>query len=200
MKLYHAKQSRSVRPRWLLEELGVPFELVTLDMAQNEQKAPEYLKVNPHGTVPALVDGDTTLIESAAICAYLADKYPEKRMAPPLGSPARGRYYQWLVYTVATIEPPIMDVFMNTVMLPEAERSPAKVEAAKVTWKTVGEVLSNALQGQQYLLGDELTAADVMVGATLAWAQFLGLLDGFPVLQEYVGRIAARPAFQRAQE
>lgn len=200
MKLYHSKQTRSVRPRWLLEELGVPYDLVALDMSKQEHKSPEYLKIHPHGALPALVDGDVTLIESAAICAYLADKFPEKHLAPPVGSPARGPYYQWMVYTIGTMEPPIMDVFLNTVMLPEAERSPAKVEAGRQGWKTVAEVLSKALQGKQYLLGDQFTAADVMVGSTLAWGQFLGLLDGFPVLQEYVGRIASRPAFLKAQE
>lgn len=200
MKLYHARQSRSIRPRWLLEELGVPYELVTLDMSKQEHKAPDYLKIHPHGALPALVDGDLALMESAAICAYLADKYPEKRLAPPVGSPARGPYYQWIVYTIATMEPPLIDVFMNTVRLPEAERSPAKVEAGRVAWKKVAEVLSGALQGKQYLLGNEFSTADVMVGSTLAWGQFLGLLEGFPVLQEYVGRLASRPAFVRAQE
>ncbi|MCK6555928.1 glutathione S-transferase family protein [Candidatus Binatia bacterium] len=200
MKLYHARQSRSIRPRWLLEEIGVPYELVTLDMSKQEHKAPDYLKIHPHGALPALVDGDLALIESAAICAYLADKYPEKRLAPPVGSPVRGPYYQWIVYTIATMEPPLIDVFMNTVRLPEAERSPAKVEAGRVAWKKVAEVLSGALQGKQYLLGNEFSTADVMVGSTLAWGQFLGLLEGFPVLQEYVGRLASRPAFVRAQE
>lgn len=200
MKLYHARQSRSIRPRWLLEELGVPYELVTLDMSKQEHKAPDYLKIHPHGALPALVDGDLALMESAAICAYLADKYPEKRLAPRVGSPARGPYYQWIVYTIATMEPPLIDVFMNTVRLPEAERSPAKVEAGRVAWKKVAEVLSGALQGKQYLLGNEFSTADVMVGSTLAWGQFLGLLEGFPVLQEYVGRLASRPAFVRAQE
>ena len=103
MKLYYAPQTRAVRPRWLLEEIGAPYTLVRLDMSKGEHKTPEYVKIHPHGAVPALVDGDVTMFESAAICAYLADKFPEKRLAPPVGSPARATYYQWIIYSMATL-------------------------------------------------------------------------------------------------
>ena len=199
LKLYHSRQSRSVRPRWLLEELGVPYELVTLDMQKGEHKTPAYMKVHPHGAVPALVDGDLQLFESAAICAYLADKFPEKRLAPPPGTAARGLYYQWLVYAIATLEPPVIDVFMQTVMLPEAERKPAVVEAARKKFADVASVLEQALGTRPFLLGDQFTAADVMIGSTLGWAQMLGLLEGRKTLQQYVQRLSERPALQKAQ-
>ena len=199
LKLYHSRQSRSVRPRWLLEELGVPYELVTLDMQKGEHKTPAYMKVHPHGAVPALVDGDLQLFESAAICAYLADKFPEKRLAPPPGTAARGLYYQWMVYAIATLEPPVIDVFMQTVMLPEAERKPAVVEAARKTFADVASVLEQALGTRPFLLGDQFTAADVMIGSTLGWAQMLGLLEGRKTLQQYVQRLSERPALQKAQ-
>src|SRR5262244_1201632 len=128
MKLYHSAQSRSTRPRWLLEEIGAPYDLVRLDMSKQEQKAPAYLRINPHGTVPALVDGDLALMESAAICAYLADKFPAARMAPAVGTPERGRYYQWMFYAMATLEPPVLQIFVNTVMLPEPQRSAAAAD------------------------------------------------------------------------
>ena len=126
LKLYHSAQSRSTRPRWLLEEIGAPYELVRVDLGKQEHKTPQYLQIHPHGVVPALVDGDLALIESGAICAYLADKFPAARLAPAVGTPERGRYYQWMFYTMATLEPPLLQVFMNTVQLPEAQRSAAR--------------------------------------------------------------------------
>ena len=200
MKLYHAPRSRSVRPRWLLEEIGTPYELVTLDLAKGEHKTPAHLAVHPHGAVPALVDGDVQLFESAAICAYLADKFPDARLAPPVGTPARGLYYQWLVYAIATLEPPVLQVFLNTVRLPEAERSAAAAAEGRTRFAEVAAVLERALAAKPFLLGDRFTAADVMIGSTLAWAQAFGLLEGRQTLQAYVGRLSARPAFQRAQQ
>ncbi len=199
MKLYYAPQTRAGRPRWLLEEIGAPYEMVTLDMQKGEHKKPEHMKIHPHGAVPALVDGDLALFESAAICMYLADKFPDKRLAPAIGTPARGLYYQWMLYSMATLEPPVLAVFLNTVMLPEAERSPAVVEKARATFADVARVLSNALTGRTFMLGDQFSAADVMIGSTLAWAGFMGLLSDQPVLQAYVKRLSERPAFQRAQ-
>jgi glutathione S-transferase len=199
MKLYYSPQTRAGRPRWVLEEIGAPYELVKLDMAKGEHKSPEYLKIHPHGAVPALSDGDLTLFESAAICSYLADKFPEKQLAPPVGTPARGLYYQWMHYAMATLEPPVLQIFLNTVMLPEAERSAAAVEKAKIQFADVARVLSNALAGRTFILGEQFSAADVLIGGTLGWAGFMGLLAEHPVLQAYVKRLSERPAFQRAQ-
>lgn len=198
LKLYHSAQSRSTRPRWLLEEIGAPYDLVRVDMSKQEHKTPQYLQVHPHGVVPALVDGDLALMESGAICAYLADKFPAARLAPAVGTPERGRYYQWMFYTMATLEPPLMQVFMNTVMLPEAQRSAAQVEEGRTKFGEVAEVITNALAGKPFLLGEQFSAADVMIGSTIAWAQMLGLLVQSPVLAEYAQRLSARPAFQRA--
>src|SRR5688572_4301937 len=105
--LYYAKLTRSMRPHWLLEEIGAPYRLVHVDLAAGGHRAAEYLEINPSGTVPALVDGDMSMFESAAICMYLADKYPEGRLAPAVGSPARGPYYQWMLYAAVTVEPPL---------------------------------------------------------------------------------------------
>lgn len=198
LKLYHSSQSRSVRPRWLLEEIGAPYELVRLDMSKQEHKTPEYKRIHPHGVVPALVDGDLALMESAAICAYLADKFPEAQMAPRIGTPERGRYYQWMVYSIATLEPPVIDIFMNTVMLPEAERSTKAVDKARTTFGEVAQVLEYNLSSKPFLLGERFSAVDVMVGSSLIWGQFLGLLDGRPALAEYAQRLSTRPAYQRA--
>lgn len=200
MKLYHSPRSRSGRPRWLLEEIGEPYELVRLDLSKQEHKSPEYLKIHPHGVVPALVDGDLKLMESAAICMYIADKYPQKRLAPTVGTAARGTYYQWMVYCMATLEPPVLQFFMNTVMLPEDKRSATAVDEARKTLAGVNKTLSDALTGRPYLLGSDFSAADVMIGSTLAWGSFMGLLEGQPVLEDYSKRLMERPAYQRAQD
>ena len=199
MKLYHSPRSRSVRPRWLLEEIGAPYELVTLDLTKAEHKTADYLKIHPHGAVPAFVDGDAALFESAAICMYLADKFADKHLAPPVGTPARGLYYQWMVYSMATLEPPVLQVFTNTVMLPEAQRSAAAAADGRTKFVEVARVLSQALTGKTFLLGEHFSAVDVMIGSTLGWSHFMGLLNGQPVLEAYVKRLSERPAYQRAQ-
>lgn len=198
MKLYHIAQSRSVRVRWLLEEMGVPYDVVLMSMTDGSLKTPEHLARHPHGAVPVLEDDGAVFFESAAICLYLADKFPEKKMAPAVGTKERGHYYQWNVYTIATIEPPVLQVFLHTVRLPEAERSVKIADEGRAAFRTVGATLSKALQGKQYLVGDQFSGADVMVASTLGWASFMGLLDGQPVLQEYVQRLTQRPAYQRA--
>ena len=200
MKLYHSARSRSARPRWLLEEIGEPYELVRVDISKGENKTPDYLKIHPHGVVPALVDGDVKLMESAAICMYLADKYPQKRLAPTVGTAARGYYYQWMVYTVATLEPPVLQIFMNTVMLPEEKRSGAAVDEARKTFSGVANTLTQALTSKPYLLGNDFSAADVMIGSTLAWGSFMGLIAGQSVLEDSVKRVSERPAYLRAQD
>lgn len=198
MKLYYCPQTRAVRPRWLLEELGQPYELVRVDLSKGEQKRPEHRKLHPHGAVPALVDGDLTMFESGAICAYLADKFADARLAPPPGTAARGMYYQWMFYAMATMEPPVLDVFMNTVRLPEAERSAAKVEAARQRWHEVAAVLERTLADRTFILGEQFSAADVMVGSIAGWSRLLGLLEGFSTLEAYVKRLIERPAYKRA--
>ncbi len=197
--LYHAPQSRSVRPRWLLEELGAPYELVRLDLAAGEQKRPEYLRINPNGTVPALVDGDLKLFESAAICQYLGDKFPEKAFAPRLGTPERGLYYQWIHFAMSGLEPPILAIFMHTVRLPEAERIPALVAGARPQLGGALDVVEQALAGRTFILGEELTAADVMLGSMLGWARIMRIIGNErPNVSAYVARLTARLAFRRA--
>ncbi len=199
LTLYHSPQSRSIRPRWLLEELAVPYEVKTISLADGDQKKPDYLKLNPNGAVPTLVDGDLVLWESAAICQYLADKFPEKRLAPPVGTPERGKYYQWVHYAMCGIEPPAVTIFLHSVRLPEAERIPKLVDEARQQLAAAITVVDGALAGREWILGSQFTAADVMVGSTLAWCQMMGSMgDKSPNATAYLGRCAARPAFQRA--
>jgi glutathione S-transferase len=199
MKLYYTPQSRAVRPRWMLEEIGAPYELARIDLAKGDQKTPEYLALNPNGTVPTLVDGDLTLYESAAICQYLADKFPQAKLAPPAGTPARGLYYQWIHYAMSGLEPPAVAIFLHTVRKPEAERIPAVVAESRQQIAAALGVIERALAGRPYILGAEFSTADVMLGSTLVWAQMMGLIgDDRAQTAAYLTRLATRPAFQRA--
>jgi glutathione S-transferase len=198
MKLYFSPMTRSLRPRWMLEELGVPYELETVDMMKGEHKKPEYLKVHPLGAVPALQDGGLTMYESAAIIMYLADKYPEKGLAPAVGTADRGAYYQWISFAMTEADPPLVTILMNTRFLPEADRSPAAVEKASQRFKTVAPVLEAHLKGREYIVGNKFSAADVVVAGMLTFANMLNNLDGYPELKAYLGRMMARPAAKKA--
>ena len=192
MKLYYVPQTRASRPRWLLEELGVPYELVRLDRAGT--KTPDYLAVNPLGRVPSLVDGETVIFESTAIILYLADKFPEKKLAPALDAPERGPYLQWMVHAIAEIESPIGAIHRHTRTLPEEKRIPALVELEKERFKTNLAALRPALAGKQFLFGDWFTAADVVVASCVGWGKLMGILTDEPVIEDYVRRCVARPA------
>lgn len=198
MKLYHSQFTRSGRARWMLEELSVPYDVERVSLRDGSHKKPEYLAINPHGLVPALVDGDLTLTESAAIVMHLADKFAEKNLAPAPGTDARGAYYRWMVYVPATIDPVLETITAHTRFLPEEKRNPALVEDAKRKLGTIARGLEAALDGKSYLVGDSFTAADIMVGSALGWMNFLGLLGDYPKLAAYHGALQQRPAYQRA--
>jgi glutathione S-transferase len=204
LKLYYAAQTRAIRPRWALEEIGVPYELVRVNLEAGEQRGAEYLKLNPNGTVPTLVDDDLVLYESAAIVQYLADKFPEARLAPAVGTAARGKYYQWIQYAMSALEPPAVTIFVHTNGLPlgrpEAERIPQLVPPAQAQLATAVRVVDDALADRMYILGADFSAADVMIGSMLGWCMMLGMVSGDATnVQKYLGRLATRPAVARAQ-
>ena len=194
--LYFAPGTRATRTAFLLEELGVPWDKVTLDLSKREHKTPGYLALNPNGVVPTLKDGDTVLFESVAIALYLADRYAEKGLAPAPDSPLRGKYLSWMVWSIASLEPAIAEVYVQQ-SKPADQQSAAAIAAGRERFKESAQVLSAELSGP-YLLGDELSAADVQVGSVLAFAGMLGLLEGFDSLSSYVGRITERPAYRKA--
>jgi glutathione S-transferase len=201
MKLYFVPRTRATRPRWLLEELGVPYELVRLDASKQENKTPAYLAVHPFGEVPALVDGDVTLFESLAICLYLADRFPEKQLAPPLGSPERGRYYQWMVFAEATLEPVVMEFYKHA-QLSEEKKGAAHLQddlaKHRARMNDVLKVVDAELTGREFIAAGHFTAADLVMGSILHLANALKLLEGHPRLVEYVYRHCQRPAVLRA--
>lgn len=201
MNLYFVPNTRSTRPRWLLEELGVPYELVKLDPSKKENHSPEYLDIHPLGHVPALVDGQLKLFESAAICMYLADRFPEKKLAPPPGTPERGLYYQWLVFGMATLEPALVKVLTDNRATREGKPVDAKAaEDNRKRLHDVMKVLETRLHGRQFIVGDSLSAADVVVGSIVGWASMTGAIDDFPVLRAYAKELHARPAAKKARE
>ena len=201
MKLYFAPRTRSTRARWLLEELGVAYELVKLDLSKQENETPAFRAVSPLGEVPALVDGDVTLFDPSAICLYLADRSPEKQLAPPPGSPERGAYYQWLLFAEGPLDAAVM-AFHRHAQLPEAQRSSAQLQEALTAQRArlheVLDVVDAALGERDVLVGDHLTAVDVSMASILHLAHHLGLLEKHPRLVEYVRRHTQRPAVRRA--
>ncbi|MFY2560993.1 glutathione S-transferase family protein [Corallococcus terminator] len=200
MKLYFAQKTRATRPRWLLEELGVPYELVPVDLLQREHKSPEYLRVHPMGSMPALEDDGHAVFESAAILLHLADKFPEAGFAPALGTVERAEYYQWMMFCMATMEPPLSAYSAHSRFLPEQERVPGEAERGQKRFTDIARMLEEKLKGRSFLVGERFTAADVVMASILNWGGGMGLLEDFPALRSYVERQMSRPAAQRAQQ
>jgi len=193
MKLYWAPRSRSVTALWLMEETGQPYERVLTDITTGAQKTPEYLAVNPMGKVPALGDGDATLAEAAAICAYVAERYPEAKLAPPLGDPLRAKYLYWLFFSPGCIEPAIVQLATKIEMNP--------VAAGWGEAQRVFDVLDAAVSKGPWILGDTFSAADIVIGSGLNFAvRMFKMVPPRPSFDAYLDRCAARPAFQRAQK
>ena len=192
--LYTNPMSRGRIARWMLEEIGQPYETELLEYGTT-MKAPAYLAINPMGKVPAIRHGDTIVTESAAICAYLADAFPQAGLAPVHGSPERGAYYRWMFFGAGPLEAASTNKAMNFVV--PAER---KAMAGYGSFEEVMNALDGRLQQSPYLAGEKFTAADVYTGATIGWMLQFGLFEKRPSFVEYVARIQARPAAVRAKE
>jgi glutathione S-transferase len=192
MKLYWAPRTRSLRALWVLEESGAPYERVRLDLRAGAQKTPEFRAINPMAKVPALTDGPAAVAESGAICAYVAEAHPGAGLAPPLGDAARGRYLQWLFFSPGCIEQAFLAKFGNVELKPE--------QAGFGDSDRMLGVLEAALTPGPWLLGEQFSAADVMIGSDLHLGiDIFNLLPSRPALRAYIDRCLARPAFQRAK-
>jgi glutathione S-transferase len=192
LTLFHASPSRASVVRWMLEELGEPYDLHVLDLAKEEQRAPDYLAVNPMGKVPALQHGDAIVTEAAAICTYLADEFPHARLNIPVGDPRRGPYLKWLFFSPSCIEPAMID------RVSPRKEQPRRSLVGYGDFDTVMDVVAKGLAPGPYLRGDQFTAADVVVGSTLRWGMMFKLIPERPEFRAYVDRLQARPAQQRA--
>jgi glutathione S-transferase len=194
--LYHVPLSRSLRVRWLLEELGLDYRLEQRSFGQ--LKTPEHLALHPLGKVPALTDGELVLFESGAILQHLLERYGEGRLEPKPGTPERALFWQWFQYAEATVTPPLGLIVRNTVLLPEAERIPAVAAYGRGLAEQALAPVERALAGRSWLL-PELSAADMMMGYSVKLASLLRLVgDATPNLAAYLARCEARPAYQRA--
>jgi glutathione S-transferase len=185
MKLYYNPRSRAAIAKWMLDECGAAYEIVPIDFEKREHKAPEFLKINPAGKLPALVDDDSRVFENAAICLYLGDKFPEANLAPKIGAPERGRYLSLMVYSTSQLEPAMGDVVLG--MQTPPQRGWTDLETAK-------DVIEGELGDGPYLFGDWFTAADVMIGSMFIWQRMLGRPLERPKLEAYVDRLLKRPA------
>ena len=195
--LYHSPRTRSVRVLWLLEELGLPYELKAVPFTEEALKSPDYLKLNPFGKVPALTDGDLTMFESGAIVEYLLERYGQGRLAPPVGTAERGAFLQWVHFAEATLMAPLGAMAQHMIFLPEAERIPAVVADSQAKLKGLLTAVEAALGGKAYILGGTFSAADIMLGYSLLLTKWFGMLADFPTLHAYMARLEERPTLQK---
>lgn len=196
LTLVHVPFSRSLRVRWLLEELGLPYRLAVRSFA--ELRRPEHLALHPLGKVPVLVDGELTLFESGAILQHLLERYGEGRLEPKPGSAERSLFWQWFHYAEATLTPPLGLLVRHTALLPEAERIPAAAAWGRAQAAQALAPVERALAGRSWLL-PEFSAADVMMGYSVKLASLLRLLGGaHPNLCAWLARCEERPAYARA--
>ncbi len=190
LTLYHAAPSRSSIVLWMLEELGEPYKLELLHLKQGDHLKPAYLAINPMGKVPTLVDHGVAITEVAAICCYLADRYPMAGLAPAIDDPLRGPYLKWMFWGPSCMEPAVIDHHLKR------EPGPRAI-MGWIDYDTTMNVLSDAVRKGPWLLGDKFTAADVVIGAGVNWGLLFGTIPKRPEFEAYAARLRTRPAMQR---
>lgn len=200
IKVYGFPNSRSLRVVWALEEVGLNYDYVKIDLAKGEGRQPGYLAVNPTGKVPALVDGATVIAESAAIVTYIAEQNPHAGLIPPLSdAKARAEYFQWSFFALTELEQPLWTLAKHRFTLPESKRVPAIEATALWEFGVAAKLLAQHLAGRFYVAGDSFTGADIFTAQTLAWARAWKIPFGSDVLESYADRILGRPAVAAAK-
>lgn len=192
MKLYEFPPTRSIRARWTLQELGVPFESAIVDARRGENRRPEFLKLNPAGKLPVLVDGELVLNESVAICLYLAAKHPQGGLLPP-DLATRTELDRWLWFTVTELEQPLWRMARHSFLYPPEKRSPQDIALAAEDFAPMAAVLEEHLSGRQFVAGERFSVADIVLAHTLDWADTNQLLADLPSSRAYLERMYARP-------
>jgi len=191
VKLFWSPQTRSARAVWLLEEAGLDYEIDEVDIRSPDRKdSAEFRAASPMGKVPALIDGDVKMSESAAIALYVADRYCSGTLAPSLDDSSRGKFLYWIMYTPAVIEPAMSEKFNKV----ESNRG----RSGWGDFDLMIETLEAALQDKTWLLGDQFTAADVLVGSSVVFMRMFDMLTDSAVLNAYADRCLARPAYKKA--
>ena len=192
--LYTNPMSRGRIARWMLEEVGQPYKTEIVDYAST-MKSPAYLAINPMGKVPALRHGDVVVTETPAICTYLADAFPQARLAPPSGDRLRGPYYRWMFFAAGPLEAAASNKAIGVVVPPERERMMGYGNIGLVL-----KTLEDALSKSEYLVGNSFTAADLYVGAHLGFGMMFNTIEKRPAFERFWQRLGTRPAFLRAKE
>lgn len=200
MRLFSYPRTRGTRVTWMLEELGAPYEYELVPFGDNGFASDSFLRINPSGKVPALQDGSLTLTESAAIVSYLGDKFPALGLVPPAGTPERGRHDQWCYFVLSELEQPLWTKGKHRFMLPEDLRVPAIVDTANWEFQKALGILSQGLGDKPFILGDDFTAADILIGHTLIWAEQAKQSIDPQNVRDYAGRLRAREACKRTRD
>ena len=193
MKLYGFGPTRSLRALWGLRELGADFEFVPVNLLAGENRRPDFLRLNPAGKLPVLVDGDFVLTESAAIVLYLAEKYRAAGFLPA-DPKARAQVYRWIMFAVTELEQPLWRITKHTIIYAEDKRLPADIALASQEFMAMAAVLDHHMEGRQFIVGDCITAADCVTAYLMDWANEQRLLGNTPQLRAYLERMYARPA------
>ncbi len=191
---YTNPQSRGRIAHWMLEEIGMPYEIMWLNYG-SEMKSADFLAVNPMGKVPALKHGNVVVTEAAAICAYLADHFSDKNLIPPVGHSSRAAYYRWLFFAAGPLQMAITAKTLNWIV-PEGKNTMVGFGSYSDTINA----LEKALSSGPYICGEQFTAADVYIGSSLGWGMRFGNIETLPVFKTYVDRLFARPAAQKANQ
>ncbi|HEY3327297.1 MAG TPA: glutathione S-transferase family protein [Novimethylophilus sp.] len=199
IQIYGHPYTRSTRATWALEEAGADYEFIPVDLSRGEHKQPEFLKVNPGGKVPALVDGNLALTESAAICTYIGEKFPASGLVPA-DIADRAHYFQWCFFAMSELETPLWTMAKYTKLLPQEHRIPAVAETCIWEFHRAASVLAQHMEGREYAVGSQFTAADILLGGTLNWARKAGVKLESAVLEAYAERMATRPGLLRGRE
>ena len=198
IKLYHLPRTRSVRIIWLLEELGLDYEVEVL--TGDAKRAPAFLKISPFGKVPAIEDGDLVLTESVAIVQYILSEYGKGRLHPPVDSKDYAKFLQWLNFGEATLMQPIAEVIVNKLFRPEEHQHQFSIDNGTKNFSDMARVIDGVLANSDYLVGDAFTAADIVTGYSLNVADMLGLIsaiDDIAHLRDYIDRLRSREAFKK---
>lgn len=191
MKLFWCAKTRAQRAVWMLEEAGVPYERVRIDISdRSKPRDRDFDDASPMGKVPALADGDVRLADSAAICVYVADKYRKADLAPGIDDPKRGKYLWWMVYTPGVIEPAMSEKFVGS--------KPDRLRSGWGDFDLMIETFEKGLGKNEWMLGDKFSAADVMMGSSAAFMKQFGMLPNNKTLEAYADRCTVRPAYKRA--
>ncbi|MCB0417288.1 MAG: glutathione S-transferase family protein [Bdellovibrionaceae bacterium] len=200
LKVYGSIRTRTFRVIWTAEELGISFEHIPTDPKAGESRTPEFLLKNPYGKVPVIDDDGFLLFESAAICTYLADKFPEKQLTPKAYTQDRAIFDQWLSFIITELEQGLWTIAKHTFALPETKRIAQMREIGQWEFARAAKALNTGLKDRSFLVGERFTVADILAGNCLIWAIRSEVPLGYPRLEDYLERLQQRPAFQKATQ